>query len=162
MCPRKGRIPAIQIPRTCPRCHRYLEEKPNGSLYCKICLSVWHVELIPGRAPSKSDRSAFISWRVRLGLEKARKRGRRMGRPPIPLDMSKVVEMQKSGMSNRGIARFLGVTHTTLQGKLRRLREQLRGSENSRRPKLQIRHLKVFVSRTGYLHFPSTWSVRHG
>jgi len=48
------------------------------------------------------------------GLEKARRSGKKLGRPRIKLDLQKVRELREQGMSIRQIDNELGVSHSTV------------------------------------------------
>ena len=52
---------------------------------------------------------ALIQERVRAGLRNARSKGKRLGRPPVSLDLSKITALRASGTSWREIAKELGV-----------------------------------------------------
>ena len=60
----------------------------------------------------------MIRERVRAGLERARRRGVKLGRPPVPLDMRPVRAMLAQGHSIRETARALGVSGRTLRRRL--------------------------------------------
>lgn len=48
---------------------------------------------------------ALIQERVKAGLQNARNKGRRLGRPPISVDASKIARLRASGVSWRAISR---------------------------------------------------------
>jgi DNA invertase Pin-like site-specific DNA recombinase len=56
-----------------------------------------------------------ISERTKAGLETARNKGVRLGRPFKVFDRGKAAELRKQGMSWRAIARKLGVGESTLR-----------------------------------------------
>jgi DNA invertase Pin-like site-specific DNA recombinase len=56
-----------------------------------------------------------IRERVRAGLRNARAKGRRLGRPRVTVDASKVVALRASGQSYAAIARGLGVGEGTVR-----------------------------------------------
>lgn len=60
----------------------------------------------------------LIKERVKAGLENAKRKGKRLGRKPIPpVDMARVIEVhqKKPGLSIRGLASFLGMKKSTVQ-----------------------------------------------
>ncbi|MBX3161876.1 MAG: recombinase family protein [Deltaproteobacteria bacterium] len=59
-----------------------------------------------------------IAERVRAGLAAARRRGVRLGRPGVDLDVAKAAQMRASGLSYREIARQLGVGAGRIHGAL--------------------------------------------
>jgi len=61
-----------------------------------------------------------IIQRTKAGLERARREGKHIGRPRKEVDMRKVMELRKKGVSYRDIAKIMGVSYSTL---LRRVRE---------------------------------------
>jgi len=62
-----------------------------------------------------------IRERVMAGLENARRKGRRLGRPPIaPLLVDKVGQLRKEGMSFRKIGSRLGIPESTVRALSRR------------------------------------------
>lgn len=72
-------------------------------------------------AMAEMEREVIVE-RTRNGLEAARARGRRGGRPPVPKDIQKrVVELYKTGMfSCVDIAKTCGIGRTTLYYYLRK------------------------------------------
>jgi DNA invertase Pin-like site-specific DNA recombinase len=60
---------------------------------------------------------AMIQERVRAGLERARSRGRRLGRPPAlgPRQRRQLLRDRKAGMSLRALARKYGTTAPTVR-----------------------------------------------
>jgi DNA invertase Pin-like site-specific DNA recombinase len=57
-----------------------------------------------------------ISQRVKAGLENARRKGKRLGRPPIPSSvLQRAKELKAQGMSYRKIGLKLGVDESTLR-----------------------------------------------
>lgn len=57
---------------------------------------------------------AMIAERVRAGLQNARRRGKRLGRPPVVVDKARIVRLRASGASIRGIAELLQVSPATI------------------------------------------------
>ena len=64
-------------------------------------------------AMAEFERS-LIQERVKAGLRNAKAKGKRLGRPPTPLDHSAVAALRASGASWRRIAKSLGVGLATL------------------------------------------------
>lgn len=62
-------------------------------------------------AVAELERS-LIAERVRAGLRNARAKGRRLGRPAISLDISRVAQLRDQGCSIREIAEALGVSRS--------------------------------------------------
>jgi putative DNA-invertase from lambdoid prophage Rac len=60
-------------------------------------------------AVAELDRS-LIRERVMMGLDRARRQGKRLGRPRILLDKEKVVDLRANGLTLREIAMRLGVS----------------------------------------------------
>ena len=56
----------------------------------------------------------LIRQRVRNGLQKARERGKRLGRPRIDVDMERIQAMRKEGRSVNAIGKALGISWTTV------------------------------------------------
>ena len=69
-------------------------------------------------AMAEFERS-LIQERVRAGLRNAKLRGKKLGRPPLALDCSRIARLRASGASIRTISAQLGVSastvHKTLQ-----------------------------------------------
>jgi DNA invertase Pin-like site-specific DNA recombinase len=61
----------------------------------------------------------LIRDRTKAGLVRAKAKGRRLGRPPKRIDMSKARELRDGGMSYRKIAETLSITRPTLWKRLR-------------------------------------------
>ena len=57
----------------------------------------------------------LIRERTRAGIASARRRGKRLGRPRIPVSMAKAQGLLASGLSVSAAARELGVSRTTLR-----------------------------------------------
>jgi DNA invertase Pin-like site-specific DNA recombinase len=62
-------------------------------------------------AVAELERS-LIAERVRAGLRNARAKGRRLGRPPVCVDTSRVAQLRGEGWSIREIAEALGVSRS--------------------------------------------------
>jgi DNA invertase Pin-like site-specific DNA recombinase len=60
-------------------------------------------------AMAEFERS-LITERVRAGLRNAQGKGRSLGRPRVPLDVTRVIRMRSEGASYRSIAGKLGVS----------------------------------------------------
>ena len=59
-------------------------------------------------AVAELERS-LIKERVMMGLERARKQGKQLGRPKIIVDREKVIRLREEGLSLRKIAEKLGI-----------------------------------------------------
>ena len=59
-------------------------------------------------AVAELERS-LIKERVIMGLERARKQGKQLGRPKIIVDREKVIRLREEGLSLRKIAEMLGI-----------------------------------------------------
>ena len=59
-------------------------------------------------AMAELERS-LIQERVRAGLRNAKAKGRRLGRPPVVVDFSRIAALRTAGVSWRAIAERLGV-----------------------------------------------------
>lgn len=64
-----------------------------------------------------------IAARVRAGIDRARRRGVRLGRPIVRLDVDRALELRGQGMSYAAVAAELGVSVGKLHGALRDLRK---------------------------------------
>lgn len=71
---------------------------PNGRLIFGIFASIAEFE------------RELIRDRVRSGIAAARARGKRLGRPPVTVDASRIAELRHSGASWRTISELLGVS----------------------------------------------------
>ncbi len=56
-----------------------------------------------------------IRARVKAGIEKARASGKKLGRPSVVVDRTKVHELRESGLSIRQICSKMSATHGTIQ-----------------------------------------------
>jgi DNA invertase Pin-like site-specific DNA recombinase len=61
----------------------------------------------------------LIRERVLMGLERARRQGKTLGRPKTLLELSEVTKLHAEGLSHRAIATQLGVSHATVGRLLR-------------------------------------------
>lgn len=68
----------------------------------------------------------IIRERVRAGLQNARRRGKKLGRPHVELDADRARELSEHGLSRRAIARELGVSSSTVQRLLGRAKNPIR------------------------------------
>jgi DNA invertase Pin-like site-specific DNA recombinase len=55
-----------------------------------------------------------LSERVSAGLERARRQGKRLGRPSHSIDVQEALRLRQQGLSLRAIATRLGVSHSTV------------------------------------------------
>ncbi|GMV83741.1 MAG: hypothetical protein AMXMBFR7_49250 [Planctomycetota bacterium] len=62
----------------------------------------------------------IIVERVKAGLGRARSQGRRLGRPPLKVDLSRIRELRRCGLSIREVAHRLGLSRGTVARALRR------------------------------------------
>jgi len=62
---------------------------------------------------------ALIQDRVRSGLQNAKRRGKRLGRPPVAVDRARIARLRSSGASIRTIAAQLGVSRATVHKVIR-------------------------------------------
>jgi DNA invertase Pin-like site-specific DNA recombinase len=60
----------------------------------------------------------LIRQRVKNGLQKARERGKRLGRPRIDVDLEKIQAMRKEGCSVNAIGKAVGVSWMTISNAL--------------------------------------------
>lgn len=78
------------------------------------------------RGPVRELLIAIFSWvaeqerrrlveRTRAGMERAKRQGKRIGRPPAAVNMTIARALRKDGASEREIAKRLGVSRTTLR-----------------------------------------------
>jgi DNA invertase Pin-like site-specific DNA recombinase len=65
-------------------------------------------------AVAELERS-LIAERVRAGLRNARAKGKRLGRPKVHLDASRIASLRRSGASWRAISRELGTSVRTIR-----------------------------------------------
>ena len=61
---------------------------------------------------------SLISERVRNGMEKARKRGQRIGRPSLEVDMARMGSLRSQGLSLRQIAVEVGISKSAVGQRL--------------------------------------------
>lgn len=62
----------------------------------------------------------LIAERVRAGMAHARSVGKRIGRPPVRVDLTSVASLRSQGRSWREIARFLSVSSSTVRRAFKR------------------------------------------
>ena len=60
-----------------------------------------------------------IASRSKLGVERARREGKRIGRPAIEVDVARALRLREEGLSIRDVAAKLGVKKTTVHRALR-------------------------------------------
>jgi DNA invertase Pin-like site-specific DNA recombinase len=65
----------------------------------------------------------LIRERTRAGLQAARRRGARLGRPKARFDIDKAVKLRAEGRSYEAIASLLGVSVGTIHGAISRLQK---------------------------------------
>ncbi len=65
-------------------------------------------------AMAEFERS-LIRERVAAGLQRARERGVKLGRPRVGFDMVKALQLRSDGMSLRNIAKELGISYTSVR-----------------------------------------------
>jgi len=56
----------------------------------------------------------IIAERVKAGLRRAKENGKRLGRPRIPVDINKILQLRSDGLSLRAIAKESGLSRTTV------------------------------------------------
>jgi putative DNA-invertase from lambdoid prophage Rac len=62
---------------------------------------------------AEQERLQLVS-RVRAGIERARREGKRLGRPPADVDLDEALRLRHRGVSIRDTARKLGVGSSTM------------------------------------------------
>jgi DNA invertase Pin-like site-specific DNA recombinase len=62
---------------------------------------------------------AMIQERVRAGLQNAKRKGKRLGRPPAVVDKARIARLRASGASIRAISAQLGVSPATIHKVIR-------------------------------------------
>ena len=60
----------------------------------------------------------ILRERVKSGLENARKKGKKLGRPKREVDIKKILELREKGLGYRKIAKKLNVSHSTIKRRL--------------------------------------------
>ena len=60
-----------------------------------------------------------IVQRTKAGLERAKREGKRIGRPRKEVDIGKVLELRRKGVSFKDIARLMSVSYSTLKRRLK-------------------------------------------
>lgn len=63
----------------------------------------------------------LIRDRVRAGVDRARREGKRLGRPAVRVDVARALALRSQGKSLRAVAATLGIGKTTLAAKLQDL-----------------------------------------
>lgn len=53
---------------------------------------------------------AMIKERVRSGLQNAKRKGKRLGRPHVSVDLARVAALRDSGASSRTISNQMGIS----------------------------------------------------
>jgi DNA invertase Pin-like site-specific DNA recombinase len=61
----------------------------------------------------------LIRERVMMGLDRARKQGKKLGRPATRVETGEILQLRANGLSLRNIAETLGVSHTLIARFLR-------------------------------------------
>ena len=79
---------------------------PMGKMVFTILASVAELE------------KSLIQERVVMGIQRAKKQGKRLGRPPVSVDLGKAHRLQEQGLSRKAISRRLGVGLGTLHAAL--------------------------------------------
>ena len=69
-------------------------------------------------AVAELERS-LIRERVLVGLDRARKQGKKLGKPATRMDADEIYQLHANGLSLRNIAETLGVSHTLIATFLR-------------------------------------------
>jgi DNA invertase Pin-like site-specific DNA recombinase len=67
----------------------------------------------------------MIAERVRAGLQNAKRKGKRLGRPPAVVDKARIARLRASGASIRAISAQLGVSRATVHKVIRQCLENL-------------------------------------
>ena len=65
-------------------------------------------------AMGEFERSLIVE-RTRAGLAAASRRGKKLGRPRVPVDLDRARDLRRQGLSERKIAKAMGVSRATLQ-----------------------------------------------
>jgi DNA invertase Pin-like site-specific DNA recombinase len=60
---------------------------------------------------------------VQAGVDRARRQGKRFGRPAVIVDREKIATMKASGQSIKGIAKECGIARATVRSILARVAE---------------------------------------
>ncbi len=103
-----------------------------GNIQEILGLDEMGVEVVSAREPWLSTQGpvrslliAIFSWvaeeerrqiaaRSRAGVERARRLGKRIGRPPVSVDVAQAVALRDQGMSVRAVAKAMKVSRSTL------------------------------------------------
>ena len=81
-------------------------------------------------AMAELERNVIVE-RVHAGLSRARRQGKRLGRPPTTVDENKILECRKDGLSLRKIAMKVGTSRTKVLNVLRRNGAGTKSAEKS-------------------------------
>jgi len=88
--------------------HRSYQENidtttPTGELIFHVMASLAQFE------------SSLISLRVKAGMARAKAQGKRISRPPLPIQQQQqIFELQRQGMSMNRISKELGIAYVTV------------------------------------------------
>lgn len=87
----------------------WLEQKTGPTRDLLVAIFSWVAE---------EERKIFAE-RSKAGVERARREGKRLGRPPVGVNVAKAQALLEAGKSERFVARQLGIPRATLQRALR-------------------------------------------
>jgi DNA invertase Pin-like site-specific DNA recombinase len=74
---------------------------------------------------------AIIRERINAGVERARRQGKRFGRPGVVVDREKVATLKAAGHSIKAIAKECGIARSTVRGILARVAESGPGAADA-------------------------------
>ncbi len=80
----------------------------------RFARSVKHLAIFVIVAAMAALERDIIVERVRAGLQRARRQGKRIGRPKAPVSISEIRRLRAQGMSQRAIGRTLRVSYSTV------------------------------------------------
>jgi len=63
--------------------------------------------------------AGLIRERIKAGLRAARRRGKRLGRPPTKVDIEEVTRLRAAGLGWRAIGNRMGLAASTIRGRFR-------------------------------------------
>lgn len=88
------------------------ENQPYGEMIEKLMFTIlaWAAEM----------EREMIRIRTIEGLERARREGKRIGRPPAKIDRRKVEDLMRKGVSMKDMSRILGVGYSTIRKYIRK------------------------------------------